>query len=618
MKNLQRSYTASDISGFTKDLQKIQAKPSLYIGPTDDAGIFTLLRECMDNGVDEARAGRNTLVSVVHAGKEFWIQDKGVGIPVTKHEKMGINTLTHVITNLQSSGKLKVGGAYTQSIGAHGVGIKAVNALSEFFEIWTYREKEGGWHNTRFENGVEKTCVKKSLAPKIPGIGKATSGTVIHFKPSKKYFGEHTLKLSSVANWARITSYMNQGLKIKLTSGDKTKEWLSKNGIKDYLDERVATLKATPLNKKNCHYVSSNLELALCFADVEGSQVEFYTNTVRNAEEGVHADDVYKALYDSLKLYVGKQKFNPTDVRDGLIGIVNYKIDAPQFDSQTKEKLVDGRVKGACYKESLSVFQNFWKQNPSFAKDVVKRASELRAKTSEFLKDKKLIKNVNAARREISTKLAGVIGSAPVERRELYLVEGDSAGGGAKRARDKSYQAIYPLRGKPLNPIDTKKDKVVNNKEVVGLLAALGMDLNSKTPEKTVKYGKIVILADPDVDGKHINCILLAILWKYTPHLIKGGYVFAAKAPLYKGRHKNQVYFGMTKEAVYKKAGTSNLDVTYLKGWGECDEEDLKIVLDPGVRKLTRITVEQAKDSKDFLALMGASPDYRKKLLGLI
>lgn len=187
-----------------------------------------------------------------------------------------------------------------------------------------------------------------------------------------------------------------------------------------------------------------------------------------------------------------------------------------------------------------------------------------------------------------------------------------------KRARDKSYQAIYPLRGKPLNPIDTKKDKVVNNKEVVGLLAALGMDLNSKTPEKTVKYGKIVILADPDVDGKHINCILLAILWKYTPHLIKGGYVFAAKAPLYKGRHKNQVYFGMTKESVYKKAGTSNLDVTYLKGWGECDEEDLKIVLDPGVRKLTRITVEQAKDSKDFLALMGANPEYRKKLLGLI
>ena len=226
---------------------------------------------------------------------------------------------------------------------------------------------------------------------------------------------------------------MNQGLKIKLTSGDKTKEWLSKNGIKDYLDERVATLKATPLNKKNCHYVSSNLELALCFADVEGSQVEFYTNTVRNAEEGVHADDVYKALYDSLKIYVGKQKFNPTDVRDGLIGIVNYKIDAPQFDSQTKEKLVDGRVKGACYKESLSVFQSFWKQNPSFAKDVVKRASELRAKTSEFLKDKKLIKNVNAARREISTKLAGVIGSAPVERRELYLVEGDSAGGGCAK-----------------------------------------------------------------------------------------------------------------------------------------------------------------------------------------
>lgn len=627
----QRKYSADDITGYTRDLEKIQAKPTLYIGPTDSDGVFTILRECLDNAVDEARAGRNSLVNVVIEKDGVWVQDAGVGIPVTIHKKMKINTLTHVLTNLQSSGKMKVDGAYASAIGTHGVGIKATNALSEYFEVWTFREKEGGWHYTRFEHGFEKKPVKASNAPKVPGFGKAKSGTVIHFKPDAKVFDGATLDMKRVAGWARMTSYMNSGLLIRVTAGDKTKEWKAKDGIKEYLSDRIETLKATPLSKKFVFHNSNHMEMALSFADVEGSQVEFFTNTVRNVEEGVHADDMNKALFDSLKPYMKEKKAKkkkgekedkwpctPQDVRDGLVGILNYKIDAPQFDSQTKEKLVDKRVKGACYEECLTVFKKFWDDNKSLAKDVVKRASELRSKTADFLKDKKLIKNVNAARKGMQTKLAGVVGKTPVELRELFLVEGDSAGGGCKRARDKTYQAVYPLRGKPLNPIDTKKEKINANVEIVGLLAALGMDLNAKDPIKTVKYGKIILLADPDVDGMHINCLLTATLWKYTPHLVKGGHVYAVKAPLYKGRVGKDVYFGMTKDEVYEKAKSKKIDITYIKGWGEIDEEDLSVALDPGTRKLYRITAPDAKASSEFFQLMGANPAYRKKLLGVI
>lgn len=637
---MARKYDESDITGFTRDLEKIQAKPTLYIGPTDNDGVFTILRECMDNAVDEARAGRNDFI-YVHAESltgPFWIVDRGVGIPVKMHAKMKISTLTHVLTNLQSSGKMKVGGAYKSSVGTHGVGIKATNALSESFEVWTHRKDAGGWHYTKFAKGHEKVPVKKLKdAPKVPKASgktvKIEGGTIIKFTPDPKVFKDHKLPMKQVAMWAKMTAYMNAGLKIKLSTGVDTKDFYSKDGIKEYLEYRLSELKAIPMSKKHIFHNSETMEMALTFADVEGCQIEFFTNTVRNKEEGVHADDLYRALFNSLKPYMkegkatkgkkdkeGKWPCTAQDVRDGMVGLLNYKIDAPQFDSQTKEKLVDDRVKEACYAECMDELSKFWKANPGLAKDVVKRASELRSKTADFLKDKKLIKNVNAARKSMATKLAAILGSAPVERRELFLVEGDSAGGGAKKARDKSYQAIYPLRGKPLNPIDAKKEKVNNNDEIVGLLAALGMDLNAKSEEKMVKtiaYGKVIMLADPDVDGMHINCLITAILWKFTPHLIKGGHVYGVKAPLYKGVKGDKIYFGMSKEDIYKKAGTQKIDITYIKGWGEIDVDDLGEALDPGRRKLFRITAPDAKAASEFLQLMGGKPAYRKQLLGI-
>jgi DNA gyrase/topoisomerase IV subunit B len=621
---MTRKYDESDITGFTRDLEKIQAKPTLFIGPLDNAGVFTLLRECMDNAVDEARAGRNEFIHVYVHGLNgpFTVVDGGVGIPVKMHEKMKISTLTHVLTNLQSSGKMKVGGAYKSAVGTHGVGIKATNALSSEFDVWTYRKDAGGWHHTKFKKGHEKSPVKKAKAPQvtIPGRKKVVSypsGTCVTFTPDEAVFKKHKLDIKALVQWAKMTAYMNAKLKIKVFFEGKEKTFYSKDGIKSYLAARIEATKATPFSKKQIGYASGTLEMALAFTDLEGSNVEFFTNTVRNVEEGVHADDVYKALFDSLKPHKGKNEFTPTDLRDGLLGIVNYKIDAPQFDSQTKEKLVDARVKGACYKEAMDVFGAFWKENKGLAKDLCTRAALLRSKTSEFLMGKKLIKNVNAAKKLVNTKLAPIQGKAPIEERELFLVEGDSAGGGAKRARDKTRQAIYPLRGKPLNVMEAKQEKINNNNEIVGLLAALGIDLGGKKPNLEVPYGKIISMADPDVDGDHINVLLLGALHKYLPNLFKQGKVFVVKAPLYKSRYKGVVYFGMSKDEVYKKTGTPNCEVTYIKGWGELSESDLGVALDPKARKLYKVLAPDKAGTNQFRLLLGKAPAFRKELFGV-
>jgi DNA gyrase subunit B len=635
-------YSEDEISGFTRDLEKIQAKPTLYIGPTDDAGVFTLLRECLDNAVDEARAGRNDKIHIYIEGPRgpFWILDNGVGIPVGIHKKMKISTLTHVLTNLQSSGKMQAGVAYKSAVGTHGVGIKATNALSSTFEVWTHRADSGGWHYTRFAKGVEKVAVKKCKPSDAPIFANAKipvkKGTLIKFEPDPKFFGKSKISLPAVVQWARMTSYMNPGLNITLHAGGKSKTWASKDGIRDYLSARIEKLNATLFSKKTVFHNSPTMEMILAFSDVEGSQVEFFTNTVRNVEEGVHADDVYKALFDSLKPHLkvkeskpkkakvrktrkkasgSKYPFTPSDLRDGLIGLVNYKIDAPQFDSQTKEKLVDGRVKGVCYTEAMSVFSAFWEQNPKLAKDLIQRASLLRAKTADFLKDKKLLKNVGAAKKAVSTKLAPVLGKVPVEQRELFIVEGDSAGGGAKRARNKTFQAIYPMKGKPLNVIDAKQDKINNNAEVTGLLAAIGADEKGKGGKPSLSYGKVIIMADPDVDGSHITCLINATLWKYRPDLYKDGHVFVVKSPLYIAKKGGKVFFGDTKEEIYKKAGTKTIDITYIKGWGEINEGDLDIALNPSVRTLYR--VGPPDKSGVFEAILGSKPDARKKLLGV-
>ena len=603
-------------------LMGIRKKPTPYLGPTDGNGLWTMFREPADNAVDQALAGRNKLVHLIFDAEPnvYWVVDGGEGIPVGKKEfldeqgrKEKMSTF-YVVTGLTHGGSNFSGD--TISRGTHGVGIKATNAMSKFFKVWTFRE--GEWWCIEYKDAKLSKQVYKGKAPKLPHGIKAKKGTVVCFSPDLSLFHKGAkLNPKDPLSWAELTSYLVKGLEVKITnSKGKTKTFITK-GPAEYIVNKIEELKATQMGKSFV-FSSKEADIAIAFTDCEGDNlIDAYTNGLHNKEGGEHVKALVDAMVKSLAPYQGKNKYTPSDLKDGLIGLVNYKIAAPQFNNQPKDKLIDDRVYDVGYKQFLKAFHDFWVAHKGMARDVVTRAALLRSKTADFLKDKKLVKNVNAAKKKLATKLAPIQGNAPVEQRELFLVEGDSAGGGAKRARNKYTQAIYPLRGKPLNVMEAKKEKINGNAEVVGLLAALGIDLGGKRPNLNVPYGKIINMADPDVDGDHINVLLLGVLWKYLPSLFKDGKVFVVKAPLYKSRYKGVIYFGMTKEQVFEKTGTTKCEVTYIKGWGELSESDLDIALDPKIRKLYQVMPPDKRGSQDFQLLLGKSPAFRKVLFGV-
>lgn len=617
-------YDESSISYFRTELEKVRAKPNMYIGPTDDDGVFTIGREVLDNAIDEARAGRNDLIRFFHTPTGMWVQDNGIGIPVKLHPQAKISTLTHVLTALQSSGKMK-GDAYTSSIGTHGVGIKATNALSQSFEVWTFRKDAGGWWYTKFESGVEKVKPKKAKAPKLPDGSTPKRGTIVCWIHDPKIFGKSQFPMHRVGDWAELSAYMNPGLRIEyhqsvLKTKSKPLIFYSKLGIKEYLQKRMDGMKANPFTKKIVDHHSKHLELTVAFSDAEGDNMEFFTNTVRNVDKGFHADSFYKALFDSLKPYQGRLEYTPSDLREGLVGVLNLKIDAPKFSSQTKEKNVDERAQKPCYADCKAALDAYWKSNKSFAKEFVTRAAELRKKTADFLKDKKLSRNVKNAQAGLTTKLAGVQGNRPISEREIYLVEGDSAGGTAKRARFKDFQAVFSLKGKPLNVMDAPKDKINSNNETAGILAGIGIDPGAKNPLDKVQFGRIIFLADPDVDGRHINALLGGMFWKFLPTLYKEGRIFMLRSPEYMAEKGDKFYFGDTKEEVWKKAGNSKIETRHIKGWGEIDDEPMRIIaFDPAERRLIRLLPPADKrGGRNIEELLGKDATYRKRMLGLL
>lgn len=617
------NYDESSVTYHREDTQKIRARPNMYIGPTDGSGIFTIMREALDNAVDEHLAGRNNYVHIYHEVRNgnpvFTIVDKGVGIPVKPHPKAKVSTLTIVLTSLQGGAKMDdKGKAYAHSIGTHGVGIKATNALSAYFKVWTHRTDAGGWWSTEYALGMEKAKPAKCKAPKLPSGKIPTQGTVIQFTPDKSVF-KGVFKPSDLEHWMQLTSYMNPGLTISYTNPKgKTTTLLSKRGVLDYLDKRVAELKCELIGKP-CSASTPQLDLVLAWGNAEGCNVDFFTNTVRNIEGGTHADAMFAALARSLKPYQGKFEFNPSDLRDGLIGVLNFKIPSPKFSSQTKEKLVDDRAKAICGESVFDILSAFWTKHSTLAKDICKRAAELRKATTKFLMSKQLVKNIKSASKSLPTDLATAPYCRP-EERELYLVEGKSAASPCKRARFKDYQEVRALRGKIANAM-RENGKVSTNEDIANIFASIGLNPDATIKSvKSLRVGKVIFLADPDDDGMHINTLLLGLFWKYMPDMYTEGMIYIAAVNEYITEYKGQMYGASSIAKLYEKVGTDKISVMHVKGYGELSDAVLRwMAFDPTQRRLWKVVPpKNSKGRMKFHAIMEEDSEFRKSMLGVI
>ena len=623
-----KHYDESNVKNIS-GLKSVRAKPGMYIGDTTPSDAWTLVREKADNTVDEGLAGRNS-VCYIHIGEDgtHCVADYGQGIPVgnikvedpVTHKTHNISALKGIVSLLHTGAKFD-DEAYKISRGTHGIGIKATNALSSLFQVYTCYK--GKWYFTEYKKGIETVAVKRvKKPPKLPNGKRPKRGTVMFSKADPAIFTEGTKFSPRLAfDWAKVTAYLVPKFRIIVEGGKgKRKVFYFENGPHDYVKDKIKDLGCSIIGET--FYATTPLvDVALAFTDAAGQQTNFYTNGLHNSEGGVHANSTYSALHTILQEFAkrGRNTFSVADIKEGLLGLVNVKLSTPRFTGQTKQKLSDPRAKKPLEDVIVNELRKFFKKHRDMADAICVRATEIHGINSKHVLDKAAARALKAVQRLGFPEKFAYCPRAKPEERETYFVEGESAGGTAKQARDKKYQEVLPMKGKILNCIRKADSTVIASEEVKHLLAAIGYDPSAPDPYKKLRTHKIIGLCDPDYDGYHINGLVLALLYKYLPKLFELGYVYLVDAPAYYAvNHKTEEYFtGNTVEEVQKKA-YKGAHIHHLKGWGECPVTLLEpLAFSPKTRKLIQISSVDKQGHKDFFALMGEDPSYRKELLGV-
>lgn len=520
----------------------IREKPTLYIGPVDEAGVFTILREVADNVVDEGLAGRATScdIFILNAPDEelrgFYVLDDGEGIPVKPmlidnpfdpSKKIKLPAIQAILTLTHTSGKFD-DKAYEIARGTHGLGVKASNALSRVYHVWTFRD--GSWWEISFAYGRPKIALRKTTAPLHPYTNKPVKkGTLVYLEPDPKIFEVmQKRKLSNIFSlksptlvtlleWCRIASYFTPGLRLRVAhfaGGVKTFE--SENGPIDFIDRKLKSLNATrvaedgekaepvALLSEDARFSAKDAlyDCVVAFTTSENANLDAFTNGLRNAEGGLHLSALLNSLHAAILPFTPKStNFTQRELREGLVALINVKLSSPQFDSQTKEKLVDARAGKPVYESLFVGFTEFFKKHPGLAKRVAERASNLHALRTKFMASKKVVSALrNSAKKGLPVK-GTVAPDCKPEERELFIIEGDSAAGTSKDARDPHYQETLPIKGKVMNALRDPRGKAVESDEIINILAQLGFDPKAEDPLSKLRVGKIICLADPDPDG---------------------------------------------------------------------------------------------------------------------
>ena len=626
---MSAEYGADQIQ-ILEGLEAVRKRPGMYIGSTSSRGLHHLVYEIVDNSVDEALAGYCDHIQVfINPDNSITVIDNGRGIPVGINHKAGLPAVEVVFTVLHAGGKFG-GGGYKVSGGLHGVGASVVNALSDWLEVEICHE--GKVYRQRYEKGhvVYKLKVVDECDPE-------KTGTKVTFLPDETIFEDTVFDYDTLKQRFREMAFLTKGLRISLTDlrDEEPKERMFhyEGGIKEFV--QYLNRSKTPLYEQiiYCEGTKDNVEVevAMQHNDSYTDNTYGFVNNITTPEGGTHVVGFRNAITKTFNDYARKNKLlkdsepnlSGEDIREGLTAIISVKIEDPQFEGQTKQKLGNSEARGAVDSIVSSQLQIFLEQNPAIGKSIVEksvmaqRAREAARKARELTRRKSALEGMS-----LPGKLADCSDKDP-SKCEIYIVEGDSAGGSAKTARDRATQAILPLRGKILNVEKARLDKIYGNAEIKAMITAFGTGIHDDFDISKLRYHKIIIMTDADVDGAHISTLLLTFLYRFMPELIKQGYVYLAQPPLYKLEKNKKVWYAYSDEELAKIISEVGRDqnnkIQRYKGLGEMDAEQLwDTTMDPQHRILRRVTMDDETSSEldlTFTTLMGDKVEPRREFI---
>ncbi|OGO15527.1 MAG: DNA gyrase subunit B [Chloroflexi bacterium RBG_16_48_8] len=625
-KKVVSSYAAKDIQ-VLEGLEAVRRRPGMYVGGTDIKGLHHLVYEVVDNSIDEALAGVCKNIDVtIHPDSSVTVEDDGRGIPVDIHPEKKIPALEIVMTVLHAGAKFG-GDGYKVSGGLHGVGVSAVNALSEWCEVEVRREAQ--IHFQRYERGAPVGPVKV-----IGKVAKKQTGTKTTYLFDREIFvGNLDYRFESLVQRFREMAFVTRDVNIHLIDERDGREmtFYFEGGIESfvrYLNRNRDVLHRVVHVDKEVN--GTGIEVALQYTDAYAESVYSFANTINTIDGGTHLTGLRVAITRTINDYARKNSllkdadpnFSGDDTREGLTAIVSIKHRDPQFESQTKVKLMNAEVQTQVQQVLGDAFNEFLEENPRAAKAIVQkcltsaRARDAARKARDLVIRKSALESLT-----LPGKLADCSERDP-NKCEIYIVEGDSAGGSAKQGRDRHFQAILPLRGKILNTERARLDKILSNNEVKALISALGTSIGDNFSLEGLRYGRVIIMTDADVDGSHIRTLLLTFFFRYMAELIESGHLFVAQPPLYRVDYKKKVHYAYTEgdlERMLKelKVGSDKVGLQRYKGLGEMNPQQLwDTTMDPAIRTLLLITIEDAAAAdRTFDMLMGAKVPPRKRFI---
>ncbi len=624
----EEHYNDSDIQ-VLEGLEAVRKRPGMYIGSTSSRGLHHLVWEIVDNAIDEALAGYcDDIEVIINPDNSITVKDDGRGIPTGIHPKTGLSTVETVYTVLHAGGKFG-GGGYKVSGGLHGVGASVVNALSSWVEVKVYQDSKV--HMIRFENGGHTVSPLKVIDSCSPD----RTGTTVTFKPDPEIFKETTIyDYEILKTRIRELAFLNRGLRIILCDDrtDKKKEtFVYEGGISAYVE--MINANKTPIHKDIIHLEGTendiNLEVAFQYNSGYTSNIYSFANNINTHEGGTHEDGVKLALTRIINNYARKIKLlkdndenlSGEDVREGLTMIISCKISEPQFEGQTKTKLGNSEVKKVASSVFSEGFERFLMENPDEAKIIVEKSMTAARARVAAKKARQL------ARRKDDLDITNFYGklsdckSKDPKECEIFLVEGDSAGGSAIKGRNSMTQAILPLRGKILNVEKARLDRALSNEEIKTIITAFGTGIGEDFNIDKLRYNKIIIMTDADVDGSHIRVLLLTLFYRFFRPIVEAGHVYAAQPPLFVIKHGKTIKYVLNEmerdEYLSSLSPNTKYDIMRMKGLGEMDAEELnETTMDIEKRVLRQITVDDIVAADDiFSKLMGEEVEPRRKFI---